>query len=324
MSPSPPRGMIRSTRRGLGRELGELVAVAARRAWRSRPSGTPAPRRRRRRRSRRARRSSAPRARGPAQDDRVARLQAQRRGVDRDVRPRLVDDGDTPSGTRTLRISRPFGRRKPSITSPTGSGSAAIARTPAAIAAIRRSSSVEPVEQRRRQAGLAAGLDVGARWPRGSRRVARLERGGDRLERGVLDRRCRASRARARRAGAARADLRRPMPWRSPSRRRRLREDEVVAVDGLVARPAAASSRTSADCQPRGAPQIGRRVVADPLADQPAGVRRPRRRRPRRTRRAPRRRRPAAGSCPLRAARAPRRRRRRSCPGSASRTAATA
>ena len=47
----------------------------------------------------------------------------------------------TPRGTRTLRTSSPFGSRKPSITSPAGSGSAAIVRTPSAIAAILASSS---------------------------------------------------------------------------------------------------------------------------------------------------------------------------------------
>ena len=43
----------------------------------------------------------------------------------------------TPSGTRTLRMSSPFGRRHPSSTSPTGSGSAATWRSPAAMASRR-------------------------------------------------------------------------------------------------------------------------------------------------------------------------------------------
>ena len=47
----------------------------------------------------------------------------------------------TPRGTRTLRTSSPPRSRQPSITSPTGSGSAAIVRTPAAISATRRRSS---------------------------------------------------------------------------------------------------------------------------------------------------------------------------------------
>ena len=47
----------------------------------------------------------------------------------------------TPSGTRTLRTSSPFASRKPSMTSPTGSGSATMSRTWPAIAAIRPVSS---------------------------------------------------------------------------------------------------------------------------------------------------------------------------------------
>ena len=47
----------------------------------------------------------------------------------------------TPSGTRTLRISRPLANRRPSMTSPTGSGRATMSRTPRAIAAIRAASS---------------------------------------------------------------------------------------------------------------------------------------------------------------------------------------
>ena len=59
----------------------------------------------------------------------------------------------TPSGTRTLRTSRPLGRRQPSITSPTGSASAAIWRTACAIARTRASS-------RRRRSSSAAPISA--------------------------------------------------------------------------------------------------------------------------------------------------------------------
>ena len=104
-SPSPPRGMIRSTTpscvaswRSSSRSPPATIEIDA--------AGSPADataserhggqHRVRVRRHRRA-----------AQHDRVARLEAQRRAVDRHVRPRLVDDGDTPSGTRTLRSVEP-------------------------------------------------------------------------------------------------------------------------------------------------------------------------------------------------------------------------
>src|SRR5437870_5425657 len=48
----------------------------------------------------------------------------------------------TPSGTRTREISMPFGRRHTSTTVPTGSGSAAISRSPCAISSRRLSVSV--------------------------------------------------------------------------------------------------------------------------------------------------------------------------------------
>ena len=48
----------------------------------------------------------------------------------------------TPSGTRTREICKPFGRVQVAMTSPTGSGSAAISRKPFAIAATRASFSI--------------------------------------------------------------------------------------------------------------------------------------------------------------------------------------
>ena len=48
----------------------------------------------------------------------------------------------TPSGVRTREIARPFGRVQPAISAPTGSGNAAMARRPSAMALIRSSVSV--------------------------------------------------------------------------------------------------------------------------------------------------------------------------------------
>ena len=91
-SPSPPRGMMRST----------TPSWVASSASSSRPppatstiapAGTPASAAASRG-DRGQHRVGVRRRRRAAQHDRVARLQAQRGGVDRDVRPRLVDDGD--------------------------------------------------------------------------------------------------------------------------------------------------------------------------------------------------------------------------------------
>ena len=102
-----------------------------------------------------------------AEHYRIARLQAQCAGADRDVGPGLVDDRDHSSGTRTLRISSPLASREPSITSPTGSAGG----DPAHAGGHPRSASG------RARAGPAARRTVHsrvrardrARWPRGSR-----------------------------------------------------------------------------------------------------------------------------------------------------------
>ena len=92
-SPSPPRGMIRSTTPVLGGQLGELLAPAAGDERRARPrAGRPPSAASRGDRG--EHRVGVRGRRGAAQHDRVARLQAQRGGVDRHVRARLVDDGD--------------------------------------------------------------------------------------------------------------------------------------------------------------------------------------------------------------------------------------
>ena len=83
----------------------------------------------------------ARRHRRPAQNDRVAGLDAERGAVDRDVRARLVDHRDDPIGTRTFSSLIPFGSVRSSTISPTGSGRAAMSRTSRAIVASRSSSS---------------------------------------------------------------------------------------------------------------------------------------------------------------------------------------
>ena len=141
-----------------------------------------------------------------AQDDRVAGLQAQRGGVDRDVRPGLVDDrDDAERHALPCARRRPLGSREPSTTSPTGSGSAAIWRTP--VADRRHAARVErqAVQQRRRQARSRARPPGRARWPRGSRaRGPRARRRSRAARRPSWPCRARPGRATASRAGGRR------------------------------------------------------------------------------------------------------------------------
>ena len=78
-----------------------------------------------------------------AQDRRIARLEAQAGGVRRHVRTRFVDDADDTE--RHAHQADLDARRAvlESVISPTGSGSAAMASTPAAIAAMPSASSVK-------------------------------------------------------------------------------------------------------------------------------------------------------------------------------------
>ena len=148
--------------------------------------------------------------RRPAQHDRVARLQAQRGAVDRHVRPRLVDDGDDAERHAHPAHLEAVGSRSPSITSPTGSGSAATARAPSAIAGERArvERAAGPSAPSPRSFG-AAGLEV-ARVGLEDLRRARDQRVRDRVQRRVLGR-VSSARERARRR-----------PWRRGRRRRRI------------------------------------------------------------------------------------------------------
>src|SRR2546421_212846 len=73
----------------------------------------------------------------------------------------------TPSGTRTRAISRPVGRRHASTVSPTGSGSAAISRRPAAMVSMRTSVSV-------RRSRKARGTPVARARSRSARLASRI------------------------------------------------------------------------------------------------------------------------------------------------------
>ena len=100
-------------------------------------------------------------------------LQAQRGGVDRHVRPRLVDDGDHAQRDSNLAATRArSASRPPSTTSPTGSGSAAIARAPSAIPRTRASHRAPAGPSARRTARTRARPRDRGRSPRGSRACA--------------------------------------------------------------------------------------------------------------------------------------------------------
>ena len=170
----------------LAGQLGQLLAPAA---GDERQSAPPAGRRPRRLRARRAASTAFERAADddPRSTHRVARLQAQRGGVDRHVRPGLVDDRhDAERHADLAHLRGRSAKRRPSMTSPTGSGSATMSRTPRAIAATRPVVEGEAVHERRRQARLAARPRGRARWPRGSRRARLLECVGDGEQRRVL------------------------------------------------------------------------------------------------------------------------------------------
>ena len=157
----------------------------------------------------RPRRPRAPRWSAPPTTSRaarrVARLQAQRRGVDRDVRPRLVDDGDDAERDAHLAHVEPVGQ-PPALDDladrigQRGDRAGAVGDRgdprPASSASRSSSASLSPAS---RPASMSR------RWPRGSRRVA-----GDRARRRSRAARRRACRCRSRgeRRGAGVARLR--------------------------------------------------------------------------------------------------------------------
>jgi hypothetical protein len=123
--------------------------------------------------------------RGPAQNDRVARLEAQRRAVDGHVRPRLVDDRDDAErhphapDVETVRESPTLDRRANGVRQRGDRADVACdVRQPLV-------GQLQPVEQPGVQAGLLARLHV-ASVRLEDLAAARLERGRHGVERGVL------------------------------------------------------------------------------------------------------------------------------------------
>jgi hypothetical protein len=166
-----------------GRDLAQLVAVAARHE-RDRPGLQP----RRFDSLDRDGRQRGVRVRGhrrPAQDDRVAGLDAQRGAVDRHVRTCLVDDGDDPHRDEHLLEPDPIRQRAllDDLADRVGQGRD--------VAHVARDSDepllgeLEPVEQRGGEPALATGLHVALVRLEDLGRAVR-ERVGKRLEGTVL------------------------------------------------------------------------------------------------------------------------------------------
>ncbi len=125
------------------------------------------------------------RARRAAQQHRVARLQAQRGGVDRHVRPRLVDDGDHAERDSNLAELEPVGQ--PAAVDDLADrvrqrrDRARAVGDPADARLVQR----QPVHQSGGETRRAAGLEI-ARVGLQDLRDPRLERVGDREQRRVL------------------------------------------------------------------------------------------------------------------------------------------
>ena len=181
--PSPPRGMIEVDEPLLGRELGELLAAAAGHE-RERAVGQARALDRldgdRREHGVRVRRRG-----GAPQHDRVAGLERQRGGVDRHVRPRLVDDGDDAQRHAHLAHVEPV--RQPEAVEHLADRVLEGDDLAHARGHRRHATRVEreAIHQRARQPGLAPRLEV-ARVGLEDLGRARLERVGHRQQRGVL------------------------------------------------------------------------------------------------------------------------------------------
>ena len=157
----------------LGGELGQLLAPAAQQ--RHRALGQPG---RRLGGHRGEHGVGVRRRRRAAQHDRVARLQAQRGGVDRHVRARLVDDGDDPEWHALAAHGEPVGEPAAVEHLADRIGQRGDVAHLAAIPATRSVVEPQPVHQRGGQPGLAPGLhvprvgleDLAASAPRARRR----------------------------------------------------------------------------------------------------------------------------------------------------------
>src|SRR5256885_4992223 len=178
----------------------------------------------------------------------------------------------TPRGTLIFLTSRPFGSRWPSIVSPTGSGSAAIARTSGAIPAIRssvsrsRSSSAAPMSfssPARMSRSFASMISA----VRSSRPVAMASSAASRIAPGVEASVRDASFAAAQISGTV--SVRVAMLKEKGTRSGASLEHEVVPVHGFLRR-ARQQLPHLGGLQPLHLPQLAGRVVDDPLADRPS------------------------------------------------------
>ena len=318
--------MIRSTTPSWPAELGQLLAAAAgdeRQRARRQPGRLDGLDR-----DPREHRVGVRRRRGAAQHHRVAGLQRQRRGVDRHVRPRLVDDGDDAERDAHLAHVEPV--RQPEAVDHLADrvgqrGDLAHAGGHRGDAALVER---QPVHQRARRARTRGRPRGRARWPRGSPACApparRRSRAAPRPWSPSWSRASPRAAALAARqmsvteAGDEMAAMPRSLGPRAGSN---LGEHEVVAVHGLLDRPREhlAHLRPTA-CPSPGAARRPSSCRSPCRSRRRRRARRPRPPRPRRRRRRRRRSRPAAATCRPRAAPAPRRRRRSRCRASAWRT----
>ena len=125
---------------------------------------------------------------GTAQDDRVARLQAQRRRVDRHVRTRLVDDRDHAerdahlAHVQAVRQALPVDHLADRV-GERGDLPDGAARSPRSAAVVE----AQAVEQRLADLAPRGRPACRARWPSRISSTPALQRDRDRLQRGVLD-----------------------------------------------------------------------------------------------------------------------------------------
>ena len=273
MSPSPPRGMIRSMR-PWSESISLTTARSADGTTARAAGGSPAE-------ATAAARTSAigavraERLRPAAQQHGVPRLEAQRRGVRGHVGPGLVDDPDHPEGTRMRPTCRPLGRRHMPVTAhPPGRGDRRSAALPRAMAVDPGLGQREAIHEGGRLAGGAGARPRPGVVRQDARPATFRQPRGHRQERAVL----------LLPAGAGQFAGGGPRA-RGPSRgcrshswitscgrsgRRRLQDDEIVPVDHLVVRLVAQHRRDPSLCRPLILSISSRRVVHHAPAELPA------------------------------------------------------
>src|SRR3954465_8900667 len=168
----------------------------------------------------------------------------------------------TPSGTLTLRRSSPLGSRWPSMTSPTGSGSATIDRTAPAIAEMRAGSSASrsisaserPDSRPASRSRALASRISGAR----SSSASATRRSAGSLSAVLMVASTREALLGARQGSETVGDA-------TAIDSKSLGEHEVVPVDRFLGRARQHLAHLGG-LAPHDPPPLGRRVVADPLA----------------------------------------------------------